>query len=180
MMRSTQLAVALAAAILAGCGVNHSEGPPPPDSARVAAFLDTLEERTFHYFWDLTNPQNGLTPHRAPSPSFSSIAAVGFALTAYPIGVERGYITRAQAAARTVTTLRFFWTAPQDSSISGATGYHGFFYHFLDMSTGLRFQNVELSTIDTSLLLAGVLFCQSYYEGADSTESLIRALADSI
>src|SRR5207253_4516346 len=152
------------------CLSNHPASPPPPDSARAAAFLDTLEERTFHYFWDLTNPQNGLTPDRAPSPSFSSIAAVGFALTAYPIGVERGYITRAQAAARTVTSLRFFWTAPQDSSISGATGYHGFFYHFLDMSTGLRFQNVELSTIDTSLLLAGVLFCRSYYEGADSTK----------
>src|SRR5438477_7915371 len=180
MTRSTQLAVALAAASLAGCGVNHSEGPPPPDSARAAAFLDTLEERTFHYFWDLTNTQNGLTPDRAPSPSFSSIAAVGFALTAYPIGVERSYITRAQAAARTLTTLRFFWTAPQDSSVSGATGYHGFFYHFLDMSTGQRFQNVELSTIDPSLLLAGVLFCQSYYDGADSTESLIRSLADSI
>src|SRR3989449_2033110 len=71
MTRRSQLAVGLAAAILAGCGVNHSEGPPPPDSARAAAFLDTLEERTFHYFWDLTNTQNGLTPDRAPSPSFS-------------------------------------------------------------------------------------------------------------
>src|SRR5213594_3823423 len=180
MTRSTQLAVALAAAILSGCGVNHSEGPPPPDSARAAAFLDTLEERTFHYFWDLTSTQNGLTPDRAPSPSFSSIAAVGFALTAYPIGVERSYITRAQAAQRTLATLRFFWTAPQDSALSGSTGYHGFFYHFLDMSTGQRFQNVELSTIDTSLLLAGILLSQSYYDGADTVETQIRALADSI
>jgi len=180
MMRSTQLAVALAAAILAGCGVNHSEGPPPPDSARAAAFLDTLEERTFHYFWDLTNTQNGLTPDRAPSPSFSSIAAVGFALTAYPIGVERNYITRAQAAQRTLATLRFFWTAPQDSAVSGSTGYHGFFYHFLDMSTGQRFQNVELSTIDTSLLLGGILLCQSYFDGTDPVETEIRGLADSI
>jgi hypothetical protein len=180
MTRSRQLAAALAAAILPACGVNHSEGPPPPDSARAAAFLDTLEERTFHYFWDLTNTQNGLTPDRAPSPSFSSIAAVGFALTAYPIGVERGYITRAQAAARTITTLRFFWTAPQDSAVSGSTGYHGFFYHFLDMSTGHRFQNVELSTIDSALLLAGILLSQSYYDGADPVETEIRALADSI
>src|SRR5437879_9195009 len=114
MTRSAQLAVALAAAILPGCGVNHAEGPPPPDSARAAAFLDTLEQRTFHYFWDLTNPQNGLTPDRAPSPSFSSIAAVGFALTAYPIGVERRYITRAQAAQRTLPPLRFFSPAPHD------------------------------------------------------------------
>src|SRR5213083_1554517 len=169
MTRSTQLAVALAAAIVSGCGVNHSEGPPPPDSARAAAFLDTLEERTFHYFWDLTNTQNGLTPDRAPTPSFSSIAAVGFALTAYPIGVERAYITRDQARQRVVTTLRFFWTATQDSSPSGATGYHGFFYHFLDMNTGKRFQQVELSTIDTALLLAGILTCQSYFDGTDAT-----------
>ncbi len=180
MTRRIQVAAALAATILTGCGVNHSEGPPPPDSARAAAFLDTLEERTFHYFWDLTNTQNGLTPDRAPSPSFSSIAAVGFALTAYPIGVERGYIPRAQAAQRTLTTLRFFWTAPQDSAVSGSTGYHGFFYHFLDMSTGQHFQNVELSTIDTSLLLAGILLSQSYYDGADTVETQIRALADSI
>ncbi len=69
------------AVALAGCAANNAVGPPPPSPARdTAAFLDTLEDRTFHYFWDLTNPQNGLTPDRAPSPSFSSIAAVGFAL----------------------------------------------------------------------------------------------------
>src|SRR6266576_5910355 len=161
MNRHSTLAAALAATSLAACGVNHSEGPPPPpppplDSAQAAAFLDTVETRTFHYFWDLTNTTNGLTPDRSPTQSFSSIAAVGFALTAYPIGAERGYITRAQTAARTLTTLQFFWTATQDSSASGATGYHGFFYHFLDINTGKRFQQVELSTIDTALLLAGV------------------------
>src|SRR4029077_3685753 len=96
---------------LLGCATHHPEAPLPPDSAQSTAFLDTLEERTFHYFWDLTNSANGLTPDRSPSPSFSSIAAVGFALTAYPIGVERGYVTRADAAARTLATLRFFWTA---------------------------------------------------------------------
>src|SRR5438046_9367505 len=165
MTRSRQLAGALVAAILSGCGGTPSEGPPPPDSARAAAFLDTLEERTFHYFWDLTNPQNGLTPDRAPSPSFSSIAAVGFALTAYPIGVERTYITRAQAAQRTLATLRFFWTAPQDSAVSGSTGYHGFFYPFLAMRTGQRFQHVELPTIEPSLLLGGILLCQSFFDG---------------
>ncbi|HEU5262870.1 MAG TPA: glucoamylase family protein [Gemmatimonadales bacterium] len=165
---------------LAACAANSTSSPPPPDPARVVAFLDTLEERTFHYFWDLTNPQNGLTPDRAPSPSFSSIAAVGFALTAYPIGVERGYVTRGQAAERTLTTLRFFWTAPQGPGASGVTGYQGFFYHFLDMQTGHRFQTVELSTIDTALLLAGVLFSQSYFDGSDSIETAIRAVADSI
>ena len=184
MTRRIQPAVGLVAAILSGCGVNHSEGPPPPpvplDPVQAAAFLDTVEARTFHYFWDLTNASNGLTPDRSPTPSFSSIAAVGFALTAYPIGVERNYITRLQAAQRVVTTLRFFWTAPQDSAASGSTGYHGFFYHFLDMNTGARFQQVELSTIDTALLLAGVLTCQSYFDAADPVETEIRGLADSI
>src|SRR5437879_10765117 len=100
--RSARLAASLGGALLTACLSHHPTSPPAPDSARAAAFLDTLEERTFHYFWDLTNPQNGLTPDRAPSPSFSSIAAVGFTLTAYPIGVERRYITRAQAAQRTL------------------------------------------------------------------------------
>src|SRR3989454_6186628 len=111
--RSAKLAASLVVPLLTACLSNHPTIPPAPDSARAAAFLDTLEERTFHYFWDLTNPQNGLTPDRAPSPSFSSIAAVGFALTAYPIGVERRYITRAQAAQRTLTTLRFFWRSEE-------------------------------------------------------------------
>ncbi len=63
----------------------------------VDPFLIDLEERTFRFFWDTANPQNGLVPDRYPTPSFSSIAAVGFALTAYPVGVERGYVTREQA-----------------------------------------------------------------------------------
>jgi hypothetical protein len=162
---------------LASCSNNSGSPGVAPDTA---AFLDTLQHRTFSYFWNLTPASNGLTPDRAPTPSFSSIAAVGFALTAYPIGVEHGWITRADAAARTVATLRFFWTAPQDSAGPNTTGYHGFFYHFLDMTTGYRFQTVELSTIDTSLLLAGILFAQSYYNGSDTTEKEIRALADSI
>ena len=174
------LVVALAASVVAGCLSNHSEGPPPPDSTQAAAFLDTVQLRTFHYFWDLPNPANGLTPDRSPTPSFSSIAAVGFGLTAYPIGVERGYITRDQARQRALTTLRFFWTAPQGPGATGVTGYKGFFYHFLDMNSGLRYQAVELSTIDTALLLAGVLTCQSYFTGTDSVETAIRAVADSI
>ncbi len=178
-MGGNRLLVVLA---LSACAASHPAAPPPPppDSTRVAAFLDTLQNRTFNFFWDLTPPGNGLTPDRWPTPSFSSIAAVGFALTAYPIGVEHGWITRADAADRTLKTLQFFWTAPQDSAGPNTTGYRGFFYHFLDMQTGRRFQTVELSTIDTSLLLAGILFAQSYYDHGDSTEQQIRALADSI
>jgi hypothetical protein len=177
----TYSAAALAAALLAACASNHPTGPPPPDSAQAVGLLDTLEQRTFQYFWDLTNTSNGLTPDRSAAGSFSSIAAVGFALTAYPIGVQRGYVTRAAAARRTLTTLQFFWTAPQGSAATGVTGYKGFFYHFLDMSAGQRYQTIELSTMDTALLLGGVLTCQSYFtNSSDSVETAIRTLADSI
>ncbi|MGH7444710.1 MAG: glucoamylase family protein, partial [Longimicrobiales bacterium] len=119
-------------------------------------------------------------PDRWPRESFSSVAAVGFGLGAYPVGVERGWITRAQAAGRTLTTLRFLWTRPQGEASAGVTGYHGLFYHFLDMDTGERFETVELSTIDTALLMAGVLFAQQYFDGSNAEEREIRALADSL
>jgi len=157
----------------------------PPSSASPASlrdepFLDTLQSRTFDWFWRLGNAQNGLIFDRWPTPSFSSVAAVGFGLTAYPIGVERGYITRARAAERARTTLDFFWRAPQGPQPSRVTGHRGFFYHFLDMETGHRFQTVELSTIDTALLLAGALACREYFDGPDTVETAIRDLADSI
>ncbi len=172
----------LALVVVAACTQSRplSTSPPPYTGPRVEAFLDTLQERTFRWFWDVTNPQNGLVPDRWPTPSFSSVAAVGFGLTAYPVGVERGWVTRAQAAERTLTTLRFMYGLPQGSQASGIGGYRGFFYHFLDMSSGHRFEQVELSTIDTALLLAGALFCQSYFDGSDPTEAAIRAYADSI
>ena len=152
----------------------------PGLTAGETAFLDTLERRTFAWFWDLSDPHTGLTPDRWPTRTFSSVAAVGFALTAYPIGVERHYVTRAAAAQRTLVTLRFFRDARQDSAASGATGYHGFFYHFLDLERGTRFKDVELSTQDTALLLAGVLFCQSYFDRDDAVEAEIRAAAETL
>src|SRR3954469_9070466 len=153
---------------------------PSSLSVRQTAFLDPLERRTFNWFWERSDPTNGLTPDRWPTKSFSSVAAVGFALTAYPIGVERGWVARDAARERALTTLRFFWSAPQGDASTGVTGHHGFFYHFLDMETGVRFQHVELSTIDTALLLAGVLACREYFDRADAGDAEVRALADSI
>lgn len=144
------------------------------------AFLDSLEHDTFRYFWDTANPDNGLVPDRAPTPSFASIAAVGFGLTSYLVGVERGYITRSQAADRTLKTLRFFAQAPQSDKATDVSGYKGFFYHFLDMKTGKRFKEVELSTIDTALLLGGVLSSQTYFDKNTPTETEIRQLAEQI
>jgi hypothetical protein len=159
----------------------------PPRAAVVAtaslsdaALLDDLQHRSFQYFWDLADPRTLLIPDRAPTPAFSSIAAVGFGLTAYGIGAERGYVTREQAAERTLSTLRALLAMKQGPEPRGVTGYKGFFYHFLDMKTAERFENVELSTIDTSLLMAGVLFTQSYFDRGDATETAIRATAEEL
>jgi hypothetical protein len=171
-------ALALILASPACAPVAPRSGPAP--AAAVDPFLEVLQARTFRFFWESANPVNGLIPDRWPSPSFSSIAAVGFGLSTYPVGVERGYVTRAAARDRTLTTLRFFWTAPQGPEPSGNTGHLGFFYHFLDMDTGRRYQTTELSTIDTALLIAGVLTVGEYFNGEDEAEREIRRLADAL
>ena len=142
--------------------------------------LQELQQRTFRYFWNTADPITGLVPDRYPTPSFSSIAAVGFALTAYPIGVERGYVTREAARERVLKTLRFFHSAPQGDAKSGTAGFNGFFYRYLDMKTGTRSGDIELSTVDTALLLGGMLFCQSYFDGQHPEEVEIRRLAEDI
>ena len=150
----------------------------PPPSANP--LIDNLQERAFLYFWDTTDPVTGLALDRWPTPSFSSIAAVGFALTAYPIGVVNGWITREQARKRTLATMEFFAIAPMGPEPTGNSGYKGFFYHFLGITKGQRFARAELSTIDTALLLGGMLFAQSWFDGDHPEEQRIRALADQI
>ncbi len=150
--------------------------PPVADDALLA----DLERRSFDYFWETADPATGLVPDRWPTPSFASVAAVGFALSAYPIAVDRGWITRAQAVERTLATLRFFASAPQGPAASGMAGHKGFFYHFLDMQTGVRYGNTELSSVDTALLLAGALHCQSYFDVEAGPEATIRSLVDEI
>ena len=156
--------------------------PRPASAARpmLPPLFDDIERRTFDFFWQTTNARTGLAPDRWPTPSFCSIAAVGFALTAYPIGVERGWITRAQARDRTLTTLRTFATLPQGPAASGTAGHKGFFYHFLDMTTGRRFQRTELSSVDTTLLFLGILFAAAWFDADDADEREIRRLADTI
>jgi hypothetical protein len=146
----------------------------------LPGFYDEIEQRTFRWFWDTANPSNGLVPDRWPTPSFCSIAAVGFALPAYAIGVERGWCTRAEARERTLTTLRFFWNAPQGPEASGTTGEAGFFYHFIDMKTGERFRDVELSSVDTTILLMGALFAGQYFDRDDPGEREIRKLSNAL
>lgn len=142
--------------------------------------LNNLERRTFRFFWDTANKQNGMVPDRYPSPSFASIAAVGFGLTAYVVGAERGYVSRAQARTRVLRTLRFLEGLPQGPDETGMAGYKGFYYHFLHMENGQRFGTSELSTVDTALLLGGVLLCQSYFDRDTRAEREIRELAEKI
>ncbi len=143
-------------------------------------FLDSLQVRTLRYFLETTDSATGLAYDRWPSPSPSSIAAVGFALTSYPLAAERQLITRREAARRVRNTLQFFWQLPQSEQAQGIGGYKGFFYHFLKIPQGTREWNCELSTMDTALLLAGALFCQSYFDGSNAEEQTVRALADSL
>ncbi|HEX5724007.1 MAG TPA: glucoamylase family protein [Longimicrobiaceae bacterium] len=177
MIRRGAAAFLLALCTACASTPNGVGGSSPASSE---AFLDTVQERTFRWFWETTNPRNGLVPDRWPTPSFSSVAAVGFGLTAYLVGVERGWVTRDQAAERTLTTLRFFWEAPQGDQPAGVIGHRGLFYHFLNMETGHRFERVELSTIDTGLLMLGVLSAAEYFDRDDPREERIRALADSL
>ena len=141
--------------------------------------LAQLECDTFRYFNDEMNPDNGLVPDDTRQGAPSSIAAVGFALTAYPIAVERGYLTRDEASRRCLLTLRFFYDGPQGTGPDDI-GYKGFYYHFLDMKTGKRVGNCEISTIDTTYLIAGALTAAMYFNRETGDEQEIRRLAESL
>jgi hypothetical protein len=141
--------------------------------------LDQLQWETFEYFLREVNQANGLVADKTRAGWPASIAATGLALATYPIGVERGFMTRDAAARMTLTTLRFFHNSPQGPE-PDATGYNGFYYHFLDMTTGRRAWQCELSTIDSAFLLAGALTAATYFDGESDQEQQIRRLADEL
>lgn len=151
---------------------------PPADDRHVDlhdGVLCKLQCNSFGYFLHEVNPDNGLIRDKTTDPWPASIAAVGMALTAYPVGVERDFMKREDAVARTLTTLRFFADSEQSQSPT-ASGYRGFYYHFLDMHSGRRAQHSELSSIDTALFIAGALTAAQYFDG-DGDEAQIRLLA---
>jgi hypothetical protein len=135
--------------------------------AEQEALLDALQRQAFQYFLDNTSAANGLVADSTWAAAPSSIAAVGFGLASYAVAVERGFMTRADALDRVLLTLRFFRHSPQ-SPERDATGYQGFFYHFLDMQSGRRVWQCELSTIDTACLLAGALVAAQYFSADDA------------
>jgi hypothetical protein len=144
------------------------------------AFLDYLQQANFDYFWYAANPSNGLVPDRSTAGSACSIASVGFGLTAIGIGIDHGWISRTQGVTRVMATLNTFLNGPQGPGITGVIGYNGWFYHFLDMNTALRSPGSELSSIDTALLLSGILYCKQYFNGTNANETSIRMMSDSI
>ena len=154
----------------------------PRPFANEDEFLDYVQGTAFDYLWYEANPRNGMVRDRSTSTSPCSIAAVGFALTGIGIAIDHGWITREQGRQRTLTTLQTFWSKPQSTSSSGIIGYKGWFYHFLDMNTALRYTafNTELSSIDTALLLGGILYSKQYFDADHPDEVSIRSLADGI
>jgi hypothetical protein len=142
----------------------QSAQTPARFSATDEQFLEDLEQRSFHYFWDQADARTGLVPDRARtdgSPldqnhqNVGSIAATGFGLTALCIAAERHWVTPAESRERARNTLRFF--------AHNAFQKHGWFYHWLDTRTGERRWNSEVSSIDTALLLGGVLTARQYF-----------------
>lgn len=141
--------------------------------------LDQLQKQTFAYFLNESSLENGLVRDRTTKDCPASIAATGLALASYPVAVERELVSRSAAIERTLTTLRFFWNSPQGPA-TDTTGYKGFYYHFLDMRTGRRTWQCELSTVDSGFLLAGALMAGMYFSADTPDENEIRGLADAL
>src|SRR6185436_2647860 len=131
------------------------------------------------YFVEEFNPANGLVADTSRKEAPASIAVVGLMLSSYPVAVERGWMSRADAVERALATLRFFWNSSQ-SGAPDATGYKGFYFHFLDMESGKRAWESELSLIDSALLLAGALTASVYFDQDTQSEGKIRDLAHAL
>ena len=141
--------------------------------------LDRLQVTTLQYYLHETNPANGLTRDKTNPGAPCSIAAVGLGLATIPVLVERGVISREFAPELALRRLRFFHNSPQ-SSEPDSTGYKGFYYHFLDMKSGRRVWECELSTIDSAFLFAGMLTCAAYFDADTEEEAEVRELADAL
>jgi hypothetical protein len=145
--------------------------------ATESELLDNLRRAIVDYYLTESNPQNGLIADRNEPGSPSSIAAVGMGLSVYIVAVARGILSRAGAVDRTLALLRFLNSSHQGPE-PNATGYKGFYYHFLDMQTGRRAIECELSTVDTAIMMAGILTAASYFTANNEKEIELRKLAE--
>ncbi len=139
------------------------------------AELAMLQLTTLQYYVHESNPTNGLVRDKTAPGAPASIAATGLALANLPVLVERGVVAREFAPELALKRLRFFRDSPQGPQ-SNATGYRGFYYHFLDMKTGERVWECELSTIDSAFLFAGMLTCAAYFDADTEEETAVRRL----
>jgi hypothetical protein len=150
--------------------------PLPKDTSHRDTSPDAVQRACWRYLWEKGDPHNGLVPDHLDSEGLivspASIAATGMALSALPTGVQNGWVTRHDAAQRARQTLRFFAREAQH--------HHGFFFHFLDMSTGERVWECEVSSVDSTLLFLGALFCRAYFNGKTAVETEVRELATDI
>ena len=144
-----------------------------------ADMLERIARSTFGYFDRGMNPVNGLVPDSTKPHAPATVGGSGHALACYTVGVARGYCTRDHAIERTLATLRFFSESEQGES-RRATGYRGFYYHFLDMQHGRRVGRCELSTIDSAILFVGILVAVAFFQGDSDAEREIRTLGDAL
>ena len=141
--------------------------------------LGLLQLTTVLYYLHETNPDNGLVRDKTDPNAPVSIAACGMALATIPVVVERDVLFRDFAAKITRKRLRYLLECPQGPE-PDASGYKGFFYHFLDIETGRRVWQCELSTLDSAFLFAGALTVGAYFDGDTPVEVEIRSLADAL
>jgi len=149
-------------------------------SLTTPALLDSLQHTAFEYFWEEANPANGLIRDRSQPGSPCSIAAQGFGISAICIAIDHGWVTRSEGRDRILLGMQTLWDGPQNDTEFVTNGYRGLFYHFLDINSGLRAWSCELSTIDTALLMAGVLDGKQYFDTDEPGDQELRALADSL
>ena len=140
------------------------------------ALLDSIQQKSFLYFLNERHPVWDVVKDRASEWAPSSIAATGFGIPSLAVGVERGWITREEAVKNTLSILSFYVNSSQ-SADTNAAGYKGFYYHFHRMSTGTREWRCELSSVDTGLLMMGIIFARNYYNTDNPDEQQIRELA---
>ena len=141
--------------------------------------LGRLQFTTLLYYLQVTNPDNGLVRDKTEPNAPASIAAIGMALATIPVVVERGVVIREFAAKIARRRLRYLLECPQGPE-PDASGYKGFFYHFLDIETGRRVWQCELSTIDSAFLFAGALTVATYFDRDTAEEAEVRQLANEL
>src|SRR6476620_11859399 len=151
----------------------------PLDRLPTDQDLNRLQWTTVLYYLHETNPDNGLVRDKTDPAAPCSIASVGLSLATLPVVVERGVVLRPFAAKIARRCLRYLHDLPQGPE-PDASGYKGFFYHFLDIETGRRVWQCELSTIDSAFLFAGALTVGSYFDRDTSDEIEIRSLSDEL